>query len=90
MSEPWKPIAEAPPYDDKNGDEQRFIVWNGKDDPGEAKRFEDWSWDDDYDSPEPRTQWAWSHRSTCSCCHRFMDPQPTMFRFMPEPPEIGA
>lgn len=82
----WIPIAEIPPYDSRNGDSQRFIVWNGKDDPGEAVRSEDYSWDDDYTDPEPRMRWAWSHRSTCSCCHSYMDPQPTHFTLMLTPP----
>lgn len=78
----WQPIETA----DLSEDADNVLVWDGKT-VGEAQVREDYGlWDgDSVDIPK---SWAWSHRSTCSCCHSFMDPQPTKWRPMPKPPIV--
>lgn len=82
----WKPISEFkypenPEFYDKA---EPFIVWNGVR-CGEAEAYytRDFSSDDD---DKMIWVWAWTHHSTCSCCHTDMEPQPTHFMELPEPP----
>lgn len=82
----WQPIETHPmPKTEQEAwtwDAPSVLVDNGER-VGEAELKQDYgSWDDD-ESFAP-FRWAWTHRSTCSCCHGFMKPQPTHWAPMPK------
>lgn len=56
------------------------LVWNGER-LGEATIHLTYEWDEDMDLQV--FKWAWTHHSTCSCCHSYMEPQPTHWAPMP-------
>ena len=80
----WQPIDTFPlPKNDYlYADSPKSVLVDNGDHIGEAELKQDWGSLDDEENPTWR--WAWTHRSTCSCCHSFMEPQPTHWAPMPK------
>lgn len=86
----WKPIEEFvyPPLDPSWGtydDSPCVLVWDGKH-VREAHAVCQYSWNEELEDDEYKWIWYWASHSTCKCCYYSMDPQPTHFQPMPNPP----